>query len=144
MKDEYTVPSIKPRDALVLVCVDEWTEKRFTGTFYHLYLQDAFPFSSQMDLMIQMDWLFDELNHPQSYFEHRGARKKSPAERQVLSVKAHGERRGAVSTFYIHILQRQNATWQGTLWLAGRQGQIPFRSVLELARILDSEEKPCG
>lgn len=44
-----------------------------------------------------------------------------------------GERR----TFVIQILNQQNATWQGTVtWLDGRRTR-PFRSALELIRLMD-------
>ena len=40
-------------------------------------------------------------------------------------------------TFVIHILNQQNATWQGTAtWLDGRRTR-PFRSALELIRLID-------
>ena len=44
---------------------------------------------------------------------------------------------GARRTFVIHILNQQNATWQGTVtWLDGKQTR-PFRSALELIRLMD-------
>ena len=40
-------------------------------------------------------------------------------------------------TFVIKILDRQNATWQGSIsWVEGEQEQY-FRSALELLRLLD-------
>lgn len=40
-------------------------------------------------------------------------------------------------TFVIHILHQQNATWQGTVtWLDGKRTR-PFRSALELIRLID-------
>ncbi len=42
------------------------------------------------------------------------------------------------ATFLIQILNRQHATWQGTVkWLENNQ-EIPFRSELELIRLMDS------
>lgn len=53
-------------------------------------------------------------------------------------------------TFVIHILNQQNATWQGTVtWLDGKRTQ-PFRSALELIRLMDgvigqdTGEEPAG
>lgn len=46
-------------------------------------------------------------------------------------------------TFVVQILDSQNATWQGTVtWTEGRQSK-PFRSALELLKLIDSslEEK---
>lgn len=47
--------------------------------------------------------------------------------------KLHGR-----ETFVVQILNRQNATWQGVItWTEGRQTQ-PFRSALEMIRLIDS------
>lgn len=46
-------------------------------------------------------------------------------------------------TFVVQIVDSQNATWQGTVtWTEGRQTK-PFRSALELLKLIDSslEEK---
>lgn len=41
-------------------------------------------------------------------------------------------------TFVIHVLDTQNMTWQGTVtWLDGKHQQ-PFRSLLELVKLMDS------
>ncbi len=40
-------------------------------------------------------------------------------------------------TFVIHILNQENATWQGqVVWLDGKQTK-PFRSMLELIKMMD-------
>ena len=40
--------------------------------------------------------------------------------------------------FVVQILSRENATWQGTVtWLDGKKTQ-PFRSALELLRLMES------
>lgn len=47
--------------------------------------------------------------------------------------KPHGR-----ETFVVQILNRQNATWQGVItWTEGRQTQ-PFRSALEMIKLIDS------
>lgn len=46
-------------------------------------------------------------------------------------------------TFVVQIMDSQNATWQGTVtWTEGKQSK-PFRSALELLKLIDSslEEK---
>lgn len=41
-------------------------------------------------------------------------------------------------TFVVQIMDSQNATWQGTVtWTEGRQTK-PFRSALELLKLIDS------
>ena len=40
--------------------------------------------------------------------------------------------------FVINIIDRQNATWQGTVNWADGQKTVPFRSALELLHLIDS------
>ena len=43
-----------------------------------------------------------------------------------------------VETFIINVKCRQNHTWQGTVkWIEG-QKEVPFRSALELIKLIDS------
>ena len=47
-------------------------------------------------------------------------------------------KRGALASFSIRLLFRQNASWQGILtWIEGGQEQY-FRSVLELVLLMDN------
>ena len=55
--------------------------------------------------------------------------------------KPSGNRRA----FVVQILDRQNATWQGTVTRASERKTESFRSALELIRLIDSalkEESP--
>ena len=45
---------------------------------------------------------------------------------------------GAQKTFVIRILNRQNATWQGVVTRLDRKEDQPFRSLLELIKLIDS------
>jgi hypothetical protein len=45
---------------------------------------------------------------------------------------------GKRETFVVQVLNQQNATWQGTVnWMEEKETQ-PFRSLLELIRLMDS------
>ena len=45
---------------------------------------------------------------------------------------------GHKASFIVRVTSRQNATWQGTVtWTDGQRTQ-PFRSALELIRLIDS------
>jgi hypothetical protein len=50
---------------------------------------------------------------------------------------------GTLGTFVIRILNRQNATWQGVVTRVDKKEEQPFRSLLELIKLIDSafEEK---
>ncbi|MDR2131812.1 MAG: hypothetical protein LBP30_00535 [Clostridiales Family XIII bacterium] len=45
---------------------------------------------------------------------------------------------GTVGTFVIRILNRQNATWQGVVTRVDKKEEQPFRSLLELIKLIDS------
>ena len=45
---------------------------------------------------------------------------------------------GAQGTFVIRILNRQNATWQGMVTRLDKKEERPFRSLLELIKLIDS------
>jgi hypothetical protein len=45
---------------------------------------------------------------------------------------------GAQGTFVIRILNRQNATWQGMVTRLDKKEEQPFRSLLELIKLIDS------
>ena len=51
------------------------------------------------------------------------------------------DRTASQQTFVVRILDQRNVTWQGTVaWVEGSQQQ-PFRSALELLRLMDSTLK---
>jgi hypothetical protein len=45
---------------------------------------------------------------------------------------------GAQGSFVIRILNRQNATWQGIVTRLDKKKEQPFRSLLELIKLIDS------
>lgn len=136
-------PEKKPRDTRIMVCVNEHGEHGFSGLFYHLFLPEEFPFSNGADMLLRLDRLFDELDHPQAYFRARDLTNKAQSARKrkkraISREPLHTLRRGRVATFQIIIRYRQNASWQGELHGAGEQAKTYFRSALELLRLMDS------
>jgi hypothetical protein len=49
-----------------------------------------------------------------------------------------GEFTGNKGTFVIKIFNRQNSTWQGTITWTDRKETRPFRSLLEMIKLIDS------
>ena len=43
-----------------------------------------------------------------------------------------------MATFVVHVMHRQNATWQGTVVWAEKNQKASFRSALELIKLMDS------
>ena len=47
---------------------------------------------------------------------------------------------GEKATFVVRIQYRQNASWQGQVTWAEKNKTVPFRSALELLKLIDSTE----
>lgn len=48
------------------------------------------------------------------------------------------KQRGGRETFVVQVLSEQNATWQGLITWTERRETQPFRSALELIKLIDS------
>ena len=48
------------------------------------------------------------------------------------------DKKGEKGTFIVHVLYRQNATWQGEVVWADKKKKQRFRSALELLKLMDS------
>ena len=46
--------------------------------------------------------------------------------------------KGELATFVVHVMYRQNATWQGSVLWAESGEKQNFRSALELIKLIDS------
>ena len=44
---------------------------------------------------------------------------------------------GSKNTFLVKLLSQQNATWQGTVTWVDKKEEQPFRSLLELIKLID-------
>ena len=89
-----------------------------------------------MELLVTMEELLDETQHPQNFAEKRSfgdspvTLAQAPPTEEQLS--------GQTATFAIRVAFRQNANWQGSVtWLEGRKEE-KFRSALELFHLMDS------
>jgi hypothetical protein len=141
---------------LVCVCIDRRAGCCFAGRMYHRFSLQAQAFCEPNQLLMQMDALFDRLNYPQRTMAERTFQAKSRSQQDRKEGKAMpkeewevvgnpAEQKGELATFVIHVMYRQNATWQGSvLWAESGQTQN-FRSALELIKLMDSameEEGP--
>lgn len=102
----------------------------------------AWPFSGTVELMRLCEALFDEAGYPQP--THRLRRLGRPAQsdekKRMIDMAQNADKlvENQQPTFMIKVQYRQNASWQGTIrWLEGDAEQ-PFRSALELIKLMDS------
>ena len=120
-----------------LVCIDDYTNKIMRGRIYTPHLPNGVEFAGVMDLLLQMEKMFEDLKCPQAFSSLRTFRPGN-GERIAPTEASKDIREGAVATFSLRILFRQNSSWQGSvMWHEGKTEE-PFRSVLELLMLMDS------
>ena len=119
-----------------IVCVDSYHNGILQGRFYNPYLESGEGFQSLSQFLIKMEQTLDRMNLPQSFTAIRSF--APPPERPPGDTPASEIREGALATFALRVIFRQNASWQGSVtWIESRREQS-FRSVLELILLMDS------
>ena len=120
----------------VRIYVDSVTDHIPSGRFHIASDEEVQPFHGLCQLLLEINNSLDRENFPQSFAQLRKFQKPSKQTDSFLA--STNQTRGAVATFSIRILFRQNASWQGSVtWLEGNQEEF-FRSVLELIVLMDN------
>lgn len=129
---------------LCSVCVDGASGGEYHGRLYHYYTAQAVPFHTRYELIGRIDALCDRLGYPQAAQQPRRfgrgqppPQEKSEVERLMSKDELAGQK-GRMATFVVHVMHRQNATWQGTVVWAEKDQKASFRSALELIKLMDS------
>ena len=119
-----------------ILCVDSYDNCVPVGRLYSVTCPEGISFHGVIDLIKKMEGILEQLKFPQAFEKIR-----TFADAPVLEVDTRAapkEQRGAVATFSLAILFRQNSSWQGSLaWMEGKREEC-FRSVLELLYLIDS------
>ncbi len=129
---------------LVRICVMRWRGAEFQGEFYHRYSEQPICFVNPADMVQKMDTLYDELGYPQRTVQPRSFSASAPEPKRrepVVARKAVNDletQQGELATFVVHVMYRQNATWQGNVLWAEADKSCNFRSALELIKLMDS------
>ena len=127
---------------LLVLCVDKINKNDLLGRLYTRYSTEAVPFKSLMEVICSLDAFFDEIKFPQKTLKLRSfdepKLEKEPSKRKLVQkVSDMMKHRGDLATFVVHIQYRQNATWQGKVVWTEKKKEIPFRSALELIKLID-------
>lgn len=132
----------------VNVCIEECENGEFLGKFYHKYDKNPVRFNHFMEMVKQMEQLYDTIDYPQatfhkrSFFKERNAVVEKKADMPaVWESQELGEERGALATFYVLVNGRANATWQGEVVWIEKGISKKFRSVMELMILMDNALK---
>ena len=96
-----------------------------------------------MELIEQMEHIFNELDYPQSVMTLRSFEGTESVERdKVMKNRTTSapalNARGEMATFQVRVMFRQNASWQGSVRWVEEGKEENFRSVLELLHLIDS------
>lgn len=119
-----------------IVCVDSYTNGVLAGRFYNPSLSECETFQSLTQFLVKMNRALDEIKLPQAF---DAARAFAPPSKEKLGNSPRPElQEGALATFSVRVIFRQNASWQGSVtWLEEGREQS-FRSVLELVLLINS------
>lgn len=146
--------------SIVRICCDRFENSDWNGRFYTRYQEKPVSFQNAGELLERLEGFYNWLGYPQASMENRSFQKK-PSERRghqgtasaqetrkkqkgepivVVNEEAMNKHQGEKATFVVRIQYRQNASWQGQVTWAEKNKTVPFRSALELLKLIDSTE----
>ena len=131
----------KPVDSRIMVYVDSITAGQPSGTFYHFNSCQPYPFSDLGDMVIKVDSLLDQLNHPERYLAKRSWKGQDLSIAEPIRLEEtpiEFNRSGHMETFSIFVMKRQHGTWQGEVKWVGKNCSVCFRSALELLNLIQA------
>lgn len=142
--------------SVVRLCFDRLRERDWEGRIYTRCSLEPEEFHGMSGLLMKLEEFYDWLDYPQvstvnRYFQEGGQEKELArrAERRknrkgvqavVMSAEDMEKKHGGQATFVVRIQYRQNATWQGQVTWAEKKKTLPFRSALELLKLIDSTD----
>lgn len=139
------------RRSIVRVCVDGFEDYDFYGRLESPLLGSV-KFFGVLDLIGRLEGFYNDVKFPQSTFQLRtftdspvhGRRHKPGSGVSSVPfstrkpVEGYQEAPGSLATFTVHVLFRQNATWQGNITWQEQNCRRKFQSTLELLRLMES------
>lgn len=127
-------------EQLILISVDSYENKTASGRFWYGNQSQETSFDNLMQLILAIDTVLEDLNYPEEDCKCKSFVRPDNKKNVALQVpkEAIEPTSGALATFQLKILFRQNTSWQGILMWAESRQEKTFRSVLELIKLLDS------
>lgn len=121
-----------------LLSVDGYRDKIVSGRFWWDRDGSETAFMGLLGLILLVEPLLEEMQVSGADCRCKHFGRSEPAAPEMETQLGAEPTRGALATFRLHILFRQNTSWQGLVtWVEERQ-ERKFRSFLELAVLLDS------
>ncbi len=131
---------------LVCICVESDENNDIQGVMWTPYEEDGIAFKSAYDLVMQMDYLYDDWDFPQRTTSYRSFCKKDKTKdfhnpnsiRKREPIRSLKSFKGEKATFLVQVKFRQHSSWQGQVLWAEKKKKSHFRSVLELMKLFES------
>ncbi len=153
IKNQQEEEGLRHSAGLISLCLNIGSEDGERGELYHLYGGEPIAFCSLFQAVNRMEELYEGVSCLQNSARLRSFQKDQrlqipgpekeplPAPKEIWedgSLRQLLWRRGAKATFWIRVLYRQHASWQGEVTWVERQKKEYFRSALELLGLIDS------
>ena len=128
---------------IIFVCIDDHEAHNLQGRAYHKAGKEPIRFRDISAMILEADEILESLGCPQAAMEARtfGKKRAKATVRKKVETVIHDngtDQKGEKATFIVQVQYRQNATWQGNVVWAERNEKKPFRSALELIKLMDS------
>ena len=129
------------------LCVDKYDDGEIRGRLFNAYYSDALFFDSCMDMVRQIEDIFNHFDYPHATMDLRSFETDEEREDNTptMRLKAAPTKelythnvKGTLATLKMRVMFRQNASWQGTLKWMEEGLEENFQSVLELLLLIDS------
>lgn len=127
---------VSNKDRYFIVAVDQYEDWCMRGILFHGDREQGILYDSLLELIVNMDFIFDSMNCPRQTFQMRcfpGIKLPSFAARK----REEKRRNGRLATFGIYVKYRHHASWQGTIIWQEENKTQEFESVRELFCLLD-------
>lgn len=129
------------RDNDLLICVDAYNNRLMEGRLLANDFNGFAHFDNVVQLLQLIQSALDRSGYPEPYMPIKDflqSRKTDESEAIESADVNTACRSGKLATFYVKIIFRQNASWQGVItWVEDRREES-FRSALELIFLMNS------
>lgn len=129
---------------LVNLCIDTRNDGEIQGRLYHCFQESPIKFSNILEMILEMEKLFDRIPFPQASTKTRSFldnQEISAAEvkrlKKTVTPQVVAQYRGELGTFITSVCFRQNSTWQGTVFCVETERTGSFSCILDLIRLID-------
>ena len=155
--DLYVSPAVA---SAVWIGINQYNGSDWNGKIYTRLNKEAINFRNIGEMLDVLESIWNTIGYPQEAMINRRflAQEKLTAKKELIRVSYFDDRtkdkikvelseadmekrRGEQDTFIVRIQYRQNATWQGHVTWVDENKTVPFRSALELIKLIDSTQQ---